>query len=147
EPLEGPLAAERTMIMNAKKAGLMVSGVATQKYMMALQDQQEVMGAMADMITEVYAMESAVLRAHKLIVKNGEASSENAVNMTRVYLATSIDKVESAAKKVLAACAEGDMLRTQMTILRRLFKNEPIDSITLRQKIATKVIEAGKYVM
>ncbi|MEO6120016.1 MAG: acyl-CoA dehydrogenase family protein [Terriglobales bacterium] len=147
EPLEGPLAAERTLIMNAKKAGLMVSGVATQKYMMALQDQQEVMGAMADMITEVYAMESAVLRAHKLIVKNGEASSENAVNMTRVYLATSIDKVESAAKKVLAACAEGDMLRTQMTILRRLFKNEPIDSITLRQKIATKVIEAGKYVM
>jgi alkylation response protein AidB-like acyl-CoA dehydrogenase len=147
EPLEGPLATERTMIMNAKKAGLMVSGVATQKYMMALQDQQEVMGAMADMITEVYAMESAVLRAHKLIVKNGEAVAENAVNMTRVYLATSIDKVESAAKKVLAACAEGDMLRTQMTILRRLFKNEPIDSIGLRQKVADKVIEAGKYVM
>jgi alkylation response protein AidB-like acyl-CoA dehydrogenase len=147
EPLEGPLAAERTMIMNAKKAGLMVSGVATQKYMMALQDQQEVMGAMADMITEVYAMESAVLRAQKLIAKNGEAASEGAVNMARVYLATSIDKVESAAKKVLAACAEGDMLRTQMTILRRLFKNEPIDSITLRQKIADKVIEAGKYVM
>ncbi len=147
EPLEGPLAAERTLIANAKKAGLMVSGVATQKYMMGLQDQQEVMGAMADMITEVYAMESAVLRAHKLIAKKGEAAAENAVNMTRVYLATSIDKVESAAKKVLAACAEGDMLRTQMTILRRLFKNEPIDSITLRQKIAAKVLEAGKYVM
>ncbi len=147
EPLEGPLAAERTMVMNAKKAGLMVSGVATQKYMMALQDEQEVMAAMADMITEVYAMESAVLRAQKLIAKNGEASAENAVNMTRVYLATSIDKVESAAKKVLAACAQGDMLRTQMTILRRLFKNEPIDSISLRQKIAAKVIEAGKYVM
>lgn len=147
EPPEGPLAAERTMIMNAKKAGLMVSGVATQKYMLALQDQQEVMGAMADMITEVYAMESAILRAHKLIVKNGEAAAENAVNMARIYLATSIDKVESAAKKVLAACAEGDMLRTQMTILRRLFKNEPIDSITLRQRVADKVIEAGKYVM
>ncbi|HUS18699.1 MAG TPA: acyl-CoA dehydrogenase family protein [Terriglobales bacterium] len=147
EPLEGPLAAERTTIMNAKKAGLMVSGVATQKYMMALQDQQEVMGAMADMITEVYAMESAVLRAHKLVAKNGEAPAENAVNMARIYMATSIDKVESAAKKVLAACAEGDMLRTQMTILRRLFKNEPIDSITLRQKVADKVLESGKYVL
>jgi len=147
EPLEGPLAAERTMIANAKKAGLMVSGVATQKYMMALQDQQEVMAAMADMITEVYAMESAVLRAQKLIARNGEAAAEGAVNMTRVYLSMSIDKVESAAKKVLAACAEGDMLRTQMVILRRLFKNEPIDSITLRQKVAARVLEAGKYVM
>ncbi|HUQ49566.1 MAG TPA: acyl-CoA dehydrogenase family protein [Terriglobales bacterium] len=147
EPLEGPMAAERTMVANAKKAGLMVSGVATQKYMMTLQDQQEVMGAMADMITEVYAMESAVLRSQKLIAKSGEAAAKNAVAMTRVYLSTSIDKVESAAKKVLAACAEGDMLRTQMTILRRLFKNEPIDSITLRQEIADKVIEAGKYVM
>jgi alkylation response protein AidB-like acyl-CoA dehydrogenase len=147
EPLEGPLAAERTMIANAKKAGLMVSGVATQKYMMGLQDQQEVMAAMADMITEVYAMESAVLRARKLVAKNGELAAENAVNMARVYLASSIDKVESAAKKVLAACAEGDMLRTQITILRRLFKNEPIDSISLRQKVAAKVIESGKYVL
>src|SRR5437868_1870072 len=97
EPFEGPLAAERTMVANAKKAALMVSGAATQKYMMALQDQQEVMGAMADMIIEVFAMESALLRTQKLIARSGEAASANPIAMTRAYLASSIDKVESAA--------------------------------------------------
>ena len=72
EPLEGALAAERTIVANAKRAALMVSGAATQKYMMALQEQQEVMGAMADMIIEVFAMESALLRTQKLIARNGE---------------------------------------------------------------------------
>ena len=118
-----------------------------QDTMMALQEQQEVMGAMADMIIEVFAMESALLRTQKLIARNGEAASANAIAMTRAYIAASIDKVESAAKKVLANCAEGDTLRTQMTILRRLFKSEPINSIGLRQQIADKVLEAGKYVM
>ena len=147
EPLEGALAAERTMLANAKKAGLMVSGVATQKFMMALQDQQEIMAAMADMIIEIYAMEAAILRAQKSAARIGEAASAQAVNSARVYASTAMDKIESAAKKVLAGCSEGDMLRTQMTILRRLFKYEPIDTIALRQKIADKVIESGKYVL
>ncbi|MCU1312238.1 MAG: Butyryl-CoA dehydrogenase [Candidatus Angelobacter sp.] len=146
EPLEGALAAERTIIANAKKAGLMVSGVAMQKYMMGLQDQQEIMGAMANMIIEVYAMESAVLRTQKLVASKGEASCETAIAMTRAYISGSIDKVESEAKRVLAACAEGDMLRTQMAILRRLFKYEPLNSIAARQHVADRVIEAGKYV-
>jgi len=134
EAFEGPLAAERTIVANAKKAALMVSGAATQKYMMALQDQQEVMGAMADMIIEVFAMESALLRTQKLIARNSEALSANPIAMTRAYIASSIDKVEASAKKVLANCAEGDTLRTQVAILRRLFKSEPINSIGLRQQ-------------
>jgi hypothetical protein len=48
---------------------------------------------------------------------------------------------------VLAAASDGDLLRTQMAILRRLSKYEPFDSIALRQKIAQRVIEAGKYVL
>jgi butyryl-CoA dehydrogenase len=118
-----------------------------QKYMMGLQDQQEIMGAMANMIIEVYAMESAVLRTMKLIESKGEASAETAIAMTQAYMAGSMDKVESEAKRVLAACAEGDMLRTQMAILRRLFKYEPLNSIAARQHVANKVIEAGKYVI
>ena len=147
EPLEGPLAAERTILANAKKAGLMVSGAAVQKYMTNLENEQEIMGAMANMIIEVFAMESAILRTQKLIEKNGEASAEHAINMTRAYISGSIDKVESEAKRVLAACAEGDMLRTQMAILRRMFKYEPINSIEARKHVAAKVIEAGKYVV
>ncbi len=145
EPLDGALAAERTIVANAKKAGLMVSGAAVQKYMMKLEDEQEIMGAMANMIIEIFAMESAVLRTMKLIEKNGEAASQNAVNMTRAYIAGSVDKVESEAKRVLAACAEGDMLRTQMAILRRMFKYEPVNSVEARKAIASKIIETGKY--
>jgi alkylation response protein AidB-like acyl-CoA dehydrogenase len=147
EPLEGPLAAERTIIANAKKAGLLAAGVATQKYMMALQDQQEVMAGLADMIIEAYAAESAVLRALKITQSKSEAAAEHVTAMARIYVATALDKVEANCRKVLAACSEGDMLRTQMAIVRRLFKYEPINTIELRQQVANKVIEQGKYVV
>jgi butyryl-CoA dehydrogenase len=147
EPLDGVLAAERTMVANAKKAGLLAAGVATQKYMQALADQQEVMGAIADMVIEGYAMESAILRARKIAESKGEAAAAHAIAMAQVYAAQAMERIEAAARKVLAACAEGDMLRTQMTIMRRLFKYEPINTIDLRRQIADKVLEAGKYVV
>ncbi len=146
EPLEGALAAERTIVSNAKKTALFVAGGASQKYMMALPDQQEVMGAMADILIEVFAMESALLRTLKLVAHNGEAASQLAIAMTQVYIMEAVEKIESAARKVIAAVAEGDMLRTQLAILRRLGKYEPVNTIALRQKIADRVLEAGKYV-
>jgi butyryl-CoA dehydrogenase len=67
--------------------------------------------------------------------------------MTRVYLSQAMEKVESAAKKVIAAVADGDMMRTQLAILRRLAKYEPFNTIELRQQIAQKTIERGKYTL
>jgi butyryl-CoA dehydrogenase len=145
EEIEGALAEERKVVSQAKKLGLFAAGAATQKYMQAIQDQQEIMGAIADMTIETYAMESAVLRAQKLLERNGEAASSLPIAMTRVYLTQAMDKIESAAKKVIAAVAEGDMLRTQLAILRRLAKYEPFNTIELRQQIAEKMIERGKY--
>jgi butyryl-CoA dehydrogenase len=145
EEIEGPLAEERKQVAQAKKLGLFVSGAATQKYMQAIQDQQEVMGAIADMTIEIYAMESAVLRAQKMVEQKGEASAALPIAMTRVYLTQALEKVEAAAKKVIADVAEGDMLRTQLAIVRRLSKHEPFNTIALRQQIAQKTIEAGKY--
>jgi butyryl-CoA dehydrogenase len=147
EPLEGTLAAERTLVKNAKKAGLMLAGGASQKYMTALADQQEILAALADMIIEIYAMDSVVLRTMKLIDRNGEARSQQAIAMTQVSLSLALNKIEAAAKKVVAAVAEGDMLRTQLVILRRLFKYEPFNSIALTQQIANRIIDAGKYVI
>ncbi len=109
-------------------------------------DQQEIMGARADIIIETYCMESAVLRAHKLVARDGEKAAELAIAMTQVYAAEAMEKIEAAARKVIAAIAEGDMLRTQMAILRRLLKYEPVNTIALREKIAARVIEQGKYV-
>ena len=150
EEIEGALAEERKLVAQAKKLGLFVSGAATQKYMQTIQDQQEVMGAIADMTIEIYAMESAVLRAQKMVdgvsaPKQGEASAALPIAMTRVYLTQALERVEAAAKKVIADVAEGDMLRTQLAIVRRLSKHEPFNTIALRQQIAQKTIEAGKY--
>ena len=147
EEIEGPMADERKMVANAKKLGLFAAGAATQKYMATIQDKQEVMGAIADMAIEIYAMESAVLRTQKLAEQKGEAAAALPIAMTRVYMTQALEKVESAAKKVTADVAEGDMLRTQMAIVRRLAKHEPFNSIALRQQIAQKTLEAGKYVM
>jgi alkylation response protein AidB-like acyl-CoA dehydrogenase len=146
EPPEGPLAAERTLVANAKKVGLMLAGAAAQKYMMDLENQQEILAAIADMVIEGFAMDSTVLRTQKLIERNGEARSQLAIALTQVSLAQSMDKIEAGARKVVAAVAEGDMLRTQLVILRRLFKYEPFNVIALTQQIANRIVEAGKYV-
>jgi alkylation response protein AidB-like acyl-CoA dehydrogenase len=147
EDLEGPLAEERKLVGQAKKLGLFAAGAATQKYMQAIQDQQEIMGAIADMTIETYAMESAVLRTQKMISAKGEAASSLPVAMTRVYMSEAMEKIESAAKKVIAAVADGDTMRTQLAILRRLAKHEPFNTIQLRQLIAQRMIERGKYTL
>jgi butyryl-CoA dehydrogenase len=147
EELEGALAEERKLVASAKKLGLFVAGAATQKYMQAIQDQQEVMGAIADIVIETYAMESAVLRAQKIAERNGENAAALPIAMTRVYLSQAMEKIEAAAKKVIATVADGDMLRTQLAILRRLAKHEPFNTIELRQQIAQKMIERGKYTL
>jgi butyryl-CoA dehydrogenase len=147
EDVEGPLAEEQKLVALAKKLGLFAAGAATQKYMQAIQDQQEIMGAIADMVIEIYVMESALLRTKKIASVQGESAAELPIAMTRVYLAQAMEKIESAARKIIAAVAEGDMLRTQLAVLRRLAKHDPYNTVELRQRIAQKVIERGKYTL
>jgi alkylation response protein AidB-like acyl-CoA dehydrogenase len=147
ETIEGALSEERKLVAQAKKLGLFAAGAATQKYMQAIQDQQEIMGAIADMVIESYVMESAVLRAQKIASSQGEAAAALPIGMTRVYLSQAMEKIEAAARKIVAAVADGDMLRTQLAILRRLAKYEPFNTIALRQQIAQKMIERGKYTL
>jgi alkylation response protein AidB-like acyl-CoA dehydrogenase len=145
EEVEGVLAEEQKLVASAKKLGLFAAGAATQKYMVQIEQQQEVMGAIADMVIEVYAMESVLLRTMKIASAQGESAAAVPIAMTRVYLSQAMDKIESAARKIIADVAEGDMLRTQMAILRRLAKHDPVNTIGLRQQIAEKVIERGRY--
>ncbi len=142
---QGPLAAEHQHLANARKLTLFAAGAASQKYMQALADQQEIMGALADCISEVFAIESCILRTEKLRAARGESAARQAIAMTRYYTARAADKVELAARKVIAAVGEGDMLRTQMAILRRLAKHEPADTVAIGRQIARHVIEAGRY--
>ena len=115
--------------------------------MQAIADEQEVMGALADCIMEVYAMESCILRAEKLIAAKGEAAAGQAVAMTRYYAAKAMQTIEMGARKVIAAVAEGDMLRTQMAILRKLSKYDPPDTIALGRQIARHAAAAGRYTL
>ena len=129
EELEGPLAAEHKMLAGAKKLALFAAGAASQKYMQALAEQQEIMGALADCIMEVYALESCLLRAEKLSAAKGAAAARQAIAIPGITPSKSLQTVELAARKVIAAVAEGDMLRTQVAILRRLAKHEPADTV------------------
>jgi butyryl-CoA dehydrogenase len=145
EEREGPLAAEHHLLAAARKVTLFAAGVASQRYLQALADQQEIMGALADCIMEVFALESCILRAEKLIAAKGEATAAQSIAMTRYYAAKAITTVESSARKIIAGAAEGDMFRTQMSILRRLAKYEPADTIAIGRQVARAVIAAGRY--
>jgi butyryl-CoA dehydrogenase len=125
----------------------MVAGAASQKYMQKITDHQEVMAAIADIVIEVYAMDSVLARTLKLMETQGEAASQVAIAISEVYLQSGFTRVEAAAKKALADVAEGDTLRTQMTILRRLVKADPVNVIAAREKIAARMLEAGKYAL
>jgi alkylation response protein AidB-like acyl-CoA dehydrogenase len=144
---EDPLAAEASLLANLKKAALFCSGAATQKYMQALQDQQEIMGDLADMTIQVYALESALLRARKLGSNSQTPKSQAATAraMVTLFAAEALAIVEKAARRVLAAVAEGDMLRTQLAILRRLLKYTPQDTIALSRMVAQRQLDAGGY--
>jgi alkylation response protein AidB-like acyl-CoA dehydrogenase len=137
---EGPLADERLLLANAKKISLFCSGAASQKFGNDLGEQQEIMGALADMLSEVLALESAILRTEKM-----GTNASLAILLTRYYAVRSFEIVAAAAQRVLGAVAEGDMLRTQMTILRRFVKHEPVNRVAIGREISAAMVAAGRY--
>jgi alkylation response protein AidB-like acyl-CoA dehydrogenase len=140
------LGAEQKLVKNAKRVALMTLGTAAQKYMMKLSDQQEILLGIADIITDTYAMESAILRARKLAAAKGEDAAARYLDMTRVFCNDAIERIEVSAKNTLAAMAEGDELRTLLAALRRFTKMTPMNTVAARQRIAKVLIEANKWV-
>ena len=127
---------------NAKKVALFALGVAYQKFMNALEDQQEVLAGLTDIMMNAFAMESVLLRTQKLAAqKKGDIAAE----MCPVFLREAMETVESAARTVLAASSEGDALRTNLAVLKRFTKFEPVNAIAVRRKIAGRLLEADRY--
>ncbi len=141
------LAGESAILAAARKIALFAAGVASQRYMAALQDQQEVMADLADIIIEVYALESALLRARKLAAsgKNLSPPVSAAASMTGLLADETISRAEQGARRILAACAEGDLLRTHLAILRRLAKFTPADTVALSRSVARHCIQLERY--
>jgi butyryl-CoA dehydrogenase len=138
------LAREAEALAAVKKIALFAAGVASQRFMTALQDQQEVMADLADIIMQVYALESALIRAQKLAASS-KSSASVAAAMTSLLADESMALAEQAAKRVLAACGEGDMLRTQLAILRRLARFTPADAVALSREVARHCIQVERY--
>lgn len=138
------LAHEAAILTAARKITLFSAGVASQRFMTALQDQQEVMADLADMIAQIYALESSLLRARKLS-DAGRSSAEVAAAMTGLLAEETMALIEHASRRVLAACAEGDMLRTQLAILRRLARYTPADTVALGRTVARIAIQLERY--
>jgi butyryl-CoA dehydrogenase len=146
-----PLAREAEVLAAVKKIALFAAGVASQRFMTGLQEQQEVMADLADIIMQVYALESALLRARKLAAGRGAASGSAAgaaqvsAAMTGLLADESMALAEQAGRRVLAACAEGDLLRTQLAILRRLARFAPGDAVGLSRAVARHAIQLERY--
>ena len=140
---EEPLAREAEVLAAVKKIALFTAGVASQRFMAALQDQQEVMADLAEVIVQVFALESSLLRARKM----GSSSAAKGVSaaMTGLLAEEAMAVAEQAARRVLAACAEGDLLKTQLAILRRLARFTPADAVGLSRIVAKECIQRERY--
>ena len=144
ETMDGPFADETRLTQNAKKAGLLLTGVAYQKFLTAIEQQQEVLAGICDVMMEAFAMESVTLRARKL-AESGKGAQ--AGQMCRVFVRDALARIEATGRTVLAACAEGDTLRANLAVLRRFTKYEPVDAIAARRQIAGKLLDAERYVV
>ena len=136
---------EKKAIANLKKAGLIISGAAVQKYMMKLADEQEVLMNLADMLIEIYVAESTLLRVEKLIGIRGEKACEIQKEMALIYLHHAVEMAASAGKQAIYAFAEGDELRLMLLGLKRFTKIDPFNLKEARRKVANYVIEKGEY--
>ncbi|HWR20324.1 MAG TPA: acyl-CoA dehydrogenase family protein, partial [Verrucomicrobiae bacterium] len=145
EAPKGHLGEQIRLLQLAKKITLMVSGAAAQKYRERLADEQEILGVLSDLVIELFAMESALLRALKSAEHNGEGTAESQSDMVKVYISDAFARIDLLAKEGLASMEEGDALWTQLSALKKLTRYTPCNSTRLRRAIARRIIEAEDY--
>jgi butyryl-CoA dehydrogenase len=145
EAPEGVLADEARVVANAKKMFLQAAGGAVQKFREKLAEEQELIAALANIVMEIYAMESCLLRAQKAAAAKGESATQTMIDAARVFIAEAAERVEHEAKRAVTAVNEGDMLTTQMAVLKRFGKRAPVDTIALRRTVAAAVQSQDRY--
>ncbi|WP_223591973.1 acyl-CoA dehydrogenase family protein [Neobacillus bataviensis] len=147
EPGDEPLAQEKYLVKNAKKIGLLAAGLAAQKFGKALETEQEILSNIADIASQVYAMESVVLRTEKAIAKDGLEKNKQKLLYTQIFCQEAFNEIEQHAKETLVAVEQGDTLRMMLTSLRKFTRHTPINVIAKKREAADVVIEAERYVV
>jgi hypothetical protein len=145
DPDTSLFAQEKQYIAKFKKAVLMVAGAAAQKLMMELAKEQEILMNIADMIIDVYAAESCLLRVEKMTGIKGEDSCARQWDMTRVFINDAADRINKNGKDALNAFAEGDELRVMLMGMKRFTKVEPFNTKDARRRIAGELLEVNEY--
>ncbi len=140
------LSAERDLLARTKHLVRFTLGRAQAVYGDSLASEQEVLAHIADIIIEVYALESALLRTEKLIATRGENyDSATPVDITRVYASDAADRIEHSAKQVVAAIADGDEAQSLLAEVQQLTSHVSFNTVAARRRIADSVIKAGRY--
>jgi hypothetical protein len=138
-------AAEKEVLKKLKKVFLMVGGKAALALQDKIEDEQEVMMNLADVMIEIYASESAILRTEKLVSMRGEAACATQIAMAQVYLSEAVDKINAAAKEAIASFTGGDEQKVMLMGLKRFTKADLVNTKQLRREIADYMITQGKY--
>lgn len=144
---DAPLEQEKYLLKNAKKIFLMVAGTGAQKYQHKLQHEQEILANVADIVSDIYSMESVILRTEKAINKTGLDKNEQKLLMTQTFCQEAFNRIEANAKESLVAMESGDTLRTMLSILRKLTRHTPTNVIAKKRQIATRILEENRYVV
>jgi len=129
-----------------KKVALMVLGTAMQTYGQKLTDEQEILSASADILIDIYAAESAVLRA-TTAAKSGSSDAALHEAAARTFVNDAAQRIQAAATNALAAMAEGDTLRTLLAALRRVLKPASINTVALRRTLADAAVSRAGYIL
>jgi len=140
-----PLADVAAVLEGARKAALLVAGSAVQKYLQALAEEQEVVAVISNLVMEIYALESALLRTRKKIGKSSADVCRTEMEATQIFAYEAADRIEVESKRALGRITEGDTLRTHLAILRRFLRRTPPDLIGLKRRVAKRAIELGRY--
>ncbi|WP_268033353.1 acyl-CoA dehydrogenase family protein [Algoriphagus sp. PAP.12] len=138
-------AAEKEVLKKLKKVFLMVGGKAAMALQDRIEDEQEIMMNLADIMIEIYAAESAILRSEKLVSLKGEEATKHQISMAQVYLFEAVEKISSAAKEAIASFTKGDEQKVMLMGLKRFTKMDLINTKALRREIADYMIAQGKY--
>ena len=138
-------AMEKDLVHKLKKVFLMVGGKAAMSLQDRIEDEQEIMMNLADVMIEIYAAESVLLRTEKLVSLRGEAACAAQIAMSKIYLYEAIDKVEAAAKEAIVSFAKGDEQKVLLMGLKRFTKPDFINPKELRRQVADVMIAEGKY--
>lgn len=147
EPGDQPLDQEKYLLAHAKKIALMVAGMAAMKYGKALDKEQEILVNIADIVNELFAAESAVLRTEKAIAASGTEKNAQKLAYTQIFTQEAFLKIEAHAKESLIAMEEGDSLRMSLSALRKLTRFTPMNVIAKKREVAKRIFEAEKYIV